>query len=579
MVAVALAIGGALVGLRGRGARLLGSRETAAAPISFEDVTTAAGIRFAHHNGAFGKKYMPETVGSGVAFLDYDGDGWLDLLYIDSSSWPERPSLKTTHPVLYRNMGDGTFTDLTRRAGLEFQQYGMGVAAGDFDNDGLTDLYFTALGPNRLFRNRGDGTFENVTARAGVAGMNVQPGGVKWKWSTSASWVDYDRDGRLDLMVLNYVKWMPENDVWCGEPQAKGYCPPVTYEGLPMSLYRNLGNGHFVDVSRITGISKALGKGFGIATADYDGDGWTDVAVANDTEANLLFMNRGGRAFDERGVESGIALAESGRARAGMGVDCGDWRNDGRFGLLIGNFAREGLALYANYGGTGTPSLREEAHKAGLGDSSLMSLTFGAFFFDFDNDGWLDAFAANGHIDDFVNSRDSQITYEQRPLVYRNTGDGGFSEMGTRMGPAMQTRIVARGAAAGDVDNDGDPDVALVWNGRKGLLWRNDGGNRNNWIGILLEGRRSNRDGIGAVVHVRAGGITRTATRKSGGSFLSESQPRLLFGLGDNTQADVEVRWPSGEVTRLPRLGSRHYYRLIEGRATASPGLPEAPRH
>jgi len=559
------------------GSRARGRTPARAVPagVQFEDVTTTAGIHFRHHSGAYGAKLMPETVGSGVAFLDYDQDGWMDLLYVDSAEWPERHSAaNTTHPVLYRNLGNGTFADVTRQAHLNFEQYGMGIATGDFDNDGDTDLFLTAIGPNHLMRNRGDGTFEECTHAAGVEGLKVEPGGTRWKWSSSAAWVDYDRDGHLDLVVLNYVKWTRENDVWCGAPHMKAYCGPTAYEGVPPTLYHNRGNGTFEDVTHAMGMDRKIGKGFGIATADYNGDGWPDLAIANDGEPNFLYLNRAGKRFEDAGGPAGIAVSDSGKVKAGMGIDCADWRNEGRFGLLIGNFARECLSLYRNEGST---RFTDEAYPAGLGDASQLFLTFGAFFFDFDNDGWQDAFAGNGHIDDFVNHNDSAISYQQRPLIFHNERAGHFREVGTSLGPAPQEKLVIRGTTYGDFDNDGDLDVALVWNNEKGLLWRNDGGNRKHWAGFLLEGRKSNRDGIGAVIRLTAGGITQSQVRKSGGSFLSEAHPRVLFGMDAAQTAEVEILWPSGTRTQLHNLPADHYYRVVEGADRAEPVSPHPP--
>jgi hypothetical protein len=540
--------------------------------IQFQDVTQSSGIRFVHHTGDYGAKLMPETVGSGVAFLDYDNDGFQDLLYIDSAPWPKkRTAANRTRPGLYHNNGNGTFTDDTHKAGLDFMQYGMGVAAGDYDNDGWTDLFLTAIGPNHLFHNRRNGTFEDVTSPAGVRGVDVQPGGIDWKWSSSASWLDYDRDGLLDLLVLQYVKWTIESDVFCGVADQKAYCPPTAYEGVPATLYHNLGAGKFKDVSAETGLVKASGKGFGVAVADYNGDGWPDIAIANDLEPNLLFLNKAGKRFEESGYAAGIAVNDSGTARAGMGLDCADWTNEGRFGLLVANFSRESLSLFRNEGERFT----NDAYSAGLGASSQLFLTFGVFFFDFDNDGRQDVFAANGHIDDLINAKDAAITYEERPLVYRNLGERKLEEVGEKLGPATLQKIVARGAVPGDFDNDGDEDIALVWNKKRGLLWRNDGGNANHWLGLVLHGTKSNRDGIGAIVRVKAGGLVQTLLRKSGGSFLSERDPRLLAGLGSARDADLEITWPSGEITHLSHVQSGSYYEVTEGQTNAVP-LPAA---
>lgn len=529
--------------------------------ITFTDVSGAAGIRFAHHSGARGKKWMPETVGSGVAFLDFDGDGLLDLFFVNGTDWPGRDA-RPHHPALYRNRGDGTFSEVTREAGLAVDVYGMGVAAADYDADGRVDLFLTCLGPNHLFHNEGNGRFRDVTREAGVAGEPVEPGGLRWKWSASASWLDYDNDGRLDLFVTNYVKWTPETDVWCGDTGKKAYCPPTAFEGVPNLLYRNLGNGAFKNVSAETGIAEHVGRSFGVAAADYDGDGWVDLAVANDTKENFFFRNEGGKRFVERALEAGIAVSEEGRARAGMGIDTADWQNNGRFGLVIGNFSREGLALYS---GTKGGSFQEVSYPSGVAEASLLSLTFGTFFFDYDLDGHQDIFAANGHIDDFVQMKDAAVTFEQKAQLFR--GDGNrFISQGASCGPAFATRRVLRGAAHADFDNDGDQDIAVVWNNHAGEVWRNDGGNQNRWVGFLLQGTKSNRDGIGAVVRITAGNVTQSAVRHSGGSFLSDSDPRVIFGLGKASHAEsLEVRWPSGAVSRFNQVEAGHYYRVTEG--------------
>lgn len=542
-----------------------------AAPVRFEDVSEGAGVRFVHHTGARGKKFMPETVGSGCAFLDYDGDGWLDVLYINGTDWPA-PDARPHLPALYRNNGDGTFTDRTREAGLALDVYGMGAAAADYDNDGDTDLFLTCIGPNHLFRNEGNGRFTDVTAAAGVAGRPVEPGGIRWKWSASAAWVDYDRDGKLDLFVENYVKWTPQTDPFCGESGRKGYCPPTNFEGVPNLLYRNEGGGRFRDVTDETGIGDHTGKSFGVAVADYNADGWPDLAVSNDTKENFLFLNREGKGFEERALEANIAVSPAGLTRAGMGIDAADWKNDGRPGLIIGNFSREGLALYQN---DGTALFQDVSYAANVGETSLLSLTFGAFFLDFNLDGWQDIFAANGHIDDFVQIKESMIRYEQLPLLYRGGPSGRFEEVTAQSGPALAVKRVLRGAGAGDYDNDGDLDIAVVWNNRRGELWRNEGGSANQWIGFVLEGKESNRDGIGATLRLGAGGVTQSAYRHSGGSFLSESDPRPRFGLGGSRTADfLEVEWPSGKKARYERLAAGRYYRVVEGAERLEPWSP-----
>jgi hypothetical protein len=534
---------------------------------AFTDVSEESGIAFKHHTGADKRKYMPETVGSGCAFLDYNGDGRLDVLYINATDWPG-VSAKKHRTSLYRNDGAGKFTDVAEAAGLGGDFYGMGVAVGDYDNDGHVDLYLTCLGPNHLFHNKGDGTFVDVTTRSGTEGLPVQPGGVRWKWSTGAAWLDYDRDGLLDLYVANYVKWTPKTDVYCATNGVKGYCAPDSYEGVPSLLYHNEGSGRFKEVGTDMGISTAVGKSFGVAVADYNEDGWPDLAIANDTSDNFLFLNQKGKGFSEEGLEAGLARSRAGITRAGMGIDVADWRNNGKYGLIIGNFAREGIAVFE---GQEDASFKEVTQETTVGPTSLLYLTFGAFFFDYDLDGWQDIFAANGHIDDFIELKDAAVGYLEVPLLFRGGASGRFESRGPQSGAAFTKARVLRGAAHGDFDNDGDPDIAVVWNNHSGELWRNDGGNANQWLGLSLQGTKSNRDAIGAVVKVSAGNQTQKSYRHSGASFLSESDPRLLFGLGRASTAAVEIEWPSGTHSRFENVKSGVYYQAIEGKDSLLP--------
>ncbi len=541
--------------------------------VRFVDVTSQAGIHFQHNNGAHGKKYMPETVGSGIAFLDYDNDGWQDVLLINGTNWPRDPDRHTTLK-LYQNRGDGTFADVTHESGLDVELYGMGVAVGDYDNDGWEDIYITALGPNHLFHNelgRGytSGTprhrafFHDVSVVAGVAGVPVPESGLRWKWSTSAAWFDYDRDGKLDLFVCNYVHWSPETDVFCGDNGRKSYCAPTSYIGVCCTLYHNEGNGRFRDVSEETNIRtpKTAGKSFSVAIADYNGDGWPDIAVTNDTWPNFLFINQQGKKFVEQGVEAGIAFGESGKAKAGMGIDAGDWNNNGRFGLLVGNFTGESLSLLEN---DGTGLFTDRSHAEGLGSPSLLSLSFGLFWFDYDLDGSLDALIGNGHIDDFIKTMNSQLSYRERPLLFHNDGHGRFTDRGQESG--LTQPLVARGAAYADIDNDGDLDVALLSNGERFVLYRNEGVSANHWIRFRTVGTRSNRDGIGAIVHVTHDRVVQTQTVHSGGSFLSESQHQPTFGLlRDEAASHVEVVWPDGAVEKADNLAGNAVYVVTEG--------------
>jgi hypothetical protein len=551
-----------------------------AASIRFTEVSDAAGVVFTHFTGARGKKYLPETIGSGLAFLDYDGDGWQDLLLMNGAAWPGDPNPHPT-PHLYHNRGNGTFEDVTPGSGLDRELYGMGAAVGDFDNDGDPDLYLTAVGPNRLLRNTrgaapgaGAPIFEDVTRSAGVAGAGPD---LRWKWSTSAVWLDYDRDGKLDLYVPNYVKWSPATDLFCGSPAGvKGYCPPDSYVGVPPTLYHNEGGGRFRDVSRSMGLpTSGTGKSFGVAVGDYNADGWPDLAVANDTWPNFLFLNEMGRRFTERGGASGLGWTEGAKTKAGMGIDAADWKNDGRFGLLVGNFSQESLSLFEN---DGAALFRDRASESGLGSTSLLFLTFGAFFCDFDLDGWLDAFTANGHINDLLDPRTSPVAYRERPLLYRNLADGRFEEVAVSAG--LTEPLVGRGAAWADWDNDGDADVAVLCGGGRARLYRNDAPPGRHWMRFRPVGRRSNRDGLGALVRVTTGAQTQSRYVKSGGSFLSESQRAPLFGLGPAARVDgVTVTWPSGAVTRSGPLDADRTYLLDErsGIAPAPSGTEPPP--
>jgi hypothetical protein len=546
---------------------------TAAPGVRFADVTDSAGIHFVHDNGGFGRKWMPETTGAGCAFLDYDGDGWQDLLLVNSGRFLLKDSKQGaaaagSRVVLYRNNGDGTFADATEHAGLRVDQYGQGVCVGDYDNDGFEDVYVTCLGPNYLFHNNGDGTFHDVSKPARVAGAPVN-GSRRWKWSSACCWFDYDQDGWLDLFVGNFVEWSPEIDVFCGEKGGlKDYCAPMAYKPLPNTLYHNNRNGTFTDVSEVTQLGEYLGKAWGVAAWDYNGDRWPDLAVSNDTEPNSLFVNHEGRYFTEEAAAAGIALSESGHAKAGMGIDVADWNNDGRFTLLIGNFSNEKLSLFRE---EGSGLMRDVADETGVGETSLPFLTFGLFFFDYNLDGWQDIFAANGHIQELVQQRNASITFRERPLLYRNERGVRFAEVAEQAGEPLRNRYVLRGCASSDFDNDGDPDILVVENNGRARLWRNDGGNRSHWIRFRLAGTRSNRSGIGAQVIVRAGGITQRQWVRSGASFLSQSDLRATFGLGAAPRIEeVEVLWPGGAREACRDLAGGQEYVITEGQGCAA---------
>lgn len=531
-------------------------------PIQFTDVTAQSGISFKHNSGSFGKKYLPETMGSGVCFLDYDDDGWQDILIVNSMDWPEHKSHKS-YPALYHNNRDGTFTDVTRDAGLATEMYGMGCAVGDFDNNGFDDVYITAVGSNHLFRNLGNGKFMDVTAKAGVS----DPG-----FSTSAIWVDYDNDGKLDLLISHYVEWSVEKDQFCTlDGKNKSYCTPQAYKGQSVTLFHNKGNGVFENVTKRAGLYDPSSKSLGIAMLDYDDDGWMDLFVANDTEPDKLYHNNRNGTFTDMAVVAGVAYGESGTTRAGMGADAGDYDHSGRQGLVVGNFTNEGLALYHN---DGSGLFRDESLSSGVGSASLKSLTFGAFFFDYDLDGFLDIFTANGHVADDISVLQPTLKYEQVPLVFHNSGNGKFEDASARLGSALRRAVVGRGAAYGDFDNDGDLDLLLTTNNGPARLLRNDNGNKNDMLRIKTVGTRSNRDGIGAEVTLTTNkNVRQVAMVKSGSSYLSQSELPLTFGLGkpeDGKAVKLEIRWPSGHKDAISNVKPNQFITIQEGKGIVS---------
>lgn len=526
--------------------------------IAFTDVTAQAGIHFKHNSGADGRKLLPETMGSGAAFIDYDNDGWQDVLLVNSTKWKNGKGAHSTM-VLYHNNKDGTFTDVTAQAGLAVEMYGMGVAVGDFDNDGYDDIYVTGVGGNKLFRNLGNGKFQDVTARAGV-----RDGG----FSTSAAWFDYDDDGKLDLFVCNYVEWTIETDQFCSlDGTNKSYCTPAKYKGQSNRLYHNLGNGRFEDVTQRAGLYDPTNKGMGVAVLDYDGDGKLDLFVANDTEPNKLYRNNGNGTFTDIAMTAGVAVSEMGAARAGMGVDAADFNNSGKPGLIVGNFTNESMAIYCNEGGG---LFADIAGSSGIGKMSQQSLTFGTFFFDYDLDGLPDILAVNGHVADDIQKVQPSVTYAQPPHLFRNLGGGRFQEVTARVGRSLARSIVGRGAAYGDFDNDGDLDVLITVNNGAARLLRNDNANKNDMLRVRTVGTRSNRDGIGAVVTVyTSAGKKISQMVKSGSSYCSQSELPLTFGLGkpaDGKTLKVEVRWTTGQVETISNVAPNQFITLEEGR-------------
>jgi hypothetical protein len=527
--------------------------------VTFLDVTQQAGIRFVHNNGAFGKKFLPETLGPGVAFIDYDNDGWPDIFLVNGMDWPGHASKHST-PKLYHNNHDGTFTDVTHKVGLDaVEMFGMGVAVGDFDNDGYDDLFVTAYGQSHLFHNNGNGTFTDVTQKAGLGGVQ--------EFSTGAAWVDYDKDGRLDLVVANYVRWSPESDLYCTlDGKSKSYCTPESYKGTSVRLWHNRGDGTFEDVTKKAGLGDPTSKTLGIAVLDYDGDGWPDLLLSNDTQPNKLYRNNGNGTFTEKAVLAGVAFSEDGVARAGMGVDTADYDRSGHPSLLITNFANQMLSLYHN---EGTGLFVDEAPQSEIGRASLLTLGFGCFFFDYDLDGWPDVFVANGHIDPDIQRVQANVKYAMPPHLFRNMGNGKFEEVTKSVGAAFSAPRVARGAAYADIYNDGRLDVLMATNGGPAVLFRNEaaGGAANRSLRVKLVGTKSNRDGIGATVRVTAAGETQTQMMRSGSSYLSASELVLTFGLAQHEKAEsVEITWPSGQVDHLTNVAVGQTIVATEGK-------------
>lgn len=516
------------------------------------DVARHAGIVFVHNTGAFGKRFLPETMGPGCAFIDYDKDGAPDILLVNGSDFPGHKSKRTTLK-LYRNNGKGQFSDVTARAGLGVEIYGMGAAIGDYDNDGWDDIYVTALNESRLFHNEQNGTFRDVTKTSGTN----NPG-----YGASAAWFDYDKDGRLDLFVTNYVQWTEKGDLYCTlDGRNKSYCTPEAYKGDTSRLFHNLGGGRFEDVTQKSGIHDPTSKALGVALIDYDNDGWLDLAVANDTERNKLYRNNRNGTFTEQGTQAGIAFSEDGVARGAMGIDAADFDRSGYPSLAVGNFSNQMMGLYHN---EGNRFFIDVAPASSIGRATLLSLSFGLFFFDYDLDGLEDIFVANGHIEPEISRIQPQVTFAQVPHLFRNEGGGKFRDVAGKLG--FTRKLVARGSAYGDIDNDGRPDILLVTNGGPAYLFRNATGTPNNAIRINTVGTRSNRNGIGATIKVASANGPGWQMVRSGSSYCSQSELTLTFGLGKAAQADsVEITWPSGQKDTLRNLKANHTYTIEEG--------------
>jgi len=522
----------------------------------FTDVTTAAGINFKHNSGAFGGKFLPETLGSGCAFIDYDRDGWPDILLINAMDWPGHKRQRSTLQ-LYHNNRNGTFTDITKRAGLDIEMYGMGAAVGDYNNDGFPDILITCVGQNRLFRNTGKRTFEDVTKSSGLFGRQG--------FSTSALWFDYDRDGLLDLFICNYVRWAPEHDVFCSlDGKQKSYCTPEAYRGDTCWLFHNRGNGTFEDVTATSGIFDSSSKSLGVAMFDYDQDGWPDLVVANDTQPNKLYKNLRNGKFKDVAVEAGLAFSSEGKARAGMGIDIADYENSGKPGVVITNFDNEMVGLYR---AAGNGNFDDVALASGVGAASKNTLGFGCSFLDADLDGSLDLLVANGHIDDTVRNIRGNTGYAQAPQLFLNSGKSKFRDIAAEVAGGFQSAKVGRGLACADFDRDGDVDVLLTTNNGPAYLYRNDQTSGNHSIRFHLIGTKSNRDAIGARVRIFQNGLTQSRLVKSGSSYLSQSELPVTFGLGKQDHVErAVIDWPSGQSQEFKNLQPQRSYECTENK-------------
>ncbi len=527
-------------------------------PVTYVDVARSAGITFQHDNAASSEKYLIETMGSGCGWIDYNQDGLLDLYLVNGAATRLYKPQHQLRSALYRNNGDGTFSDVTTQAGVGAEGlFGMGIAVGDYDNDGYPDLYVTGYDRSILYRNNGNGTFTDVTAHAGVANQNM--------WGSSAAWFDYDNDGRLDLVIANYVDWSPDNNLWCGEHKEgyRGYCRPDAYHPQTPTLYHNNGDGTFTDVSKSSGVGAKAGNGLGVVTFDYDNDGWQDIFIANDAMPNFLFHNNRDGTFREVGYMAGAAVSIDGRTEAGMGTDAGDTMGNGWLDLIVTHLDFEQARLYRNLK---DGSFEDVTFQAKLGFTTFHLSGFGVRFMDYDNDGARDVLMANGHILDNIQLIHADTRYAEPKLMHRNIGRGVFENVSAKLGPDFVLPRVSRGAAVADYDNDGDLDILVSNNGQPAQLLRNDGGNKYHWLEIFLVGTKSNRDGVGARVKVVAGDLTQYDQRKGGMSFQSAQDPRLHFGLGKRETIDsIEIQWPSGMQTKLSNIKADQIITIKEG--------------
>jgi len=537
---------------------------------SFTDIARTAGLAFTHDNAASPEKYLIETMGSGCGWLDYDQNGLFDIYLVNGAATrlytPKRP----LRSALYKNNGDGSFTDVTEHAGVGAEGlFGMGVAVGDYDNDGFPDLFVLGYGRCILYHNNGDGTFSDVTPRAGVGNVG--------KWGSSAAWFDYDNDGKLDLVIANYVDWSPENNFYCGSkgPGLRSYCHPDVYDGQPPTLYHNNGDGTFTDVSNRSGLGQKPGNGLGVVTFDYDDDGWQDVFIANDSMPNFLFHNNRDGTFREVAYSAGVAVGIDGQFEAGMGADAADTTGSGRPDLVVTHLDQQLARLYRNLG----DGLFEDAtYRSKISYATFHMSGFGVRFIDYDNDGRRDLFMANGHVLDNIQLYHAETRYAEPKLMFHNAGAGLFEDVSGQLGPDLLLPRVSRGVAIGDFDNDGDLDILVSNNGQPPQLLRNDGGSSNHWLQLFLIGTRSNRDAVGARVRVTAGDLVLYDERKGGMSYQSAQDPRLHFGLGQCSAIDqIEIKWPSGGLTKLTNLKADQILAIEESKGLVHRPFPRVP--
>jgi enediyne biosynthesis protein E4 len=528
-------------------------------PIFEEIPASVSGLVWDHENAMSADRYLPETMGPGVAFLDYDNDGWMDIYMVNSGPCDFYKPATPLKNALYRNNRNGTFTDVTDAAGVPGGTFGMGVAVGDYDNDGYSDMLVTSYGPPILYRNNSNGTFTDVTAKSGLLAAPA--------WTTSAVWFDYDNDGRLDLFLCSFVEFSLKSNVFCGDNKLgkRFYCIPRVFKPTPSALFHNNGDGTFTKASDGTDIQRAMGKALGVVATDINGDGMLDLFVANDTVQNFLFANRGKGKWEEIGLKSEVGFSANGTPRSGMGVDATDFDQDGRQDLFVANVDQEMFSLYRN---DGSEFFSDVAAAHGVAQATRLLSGWGLKFFDYDNDGQIDLFLANGHPDDMIESYSQQVKYKEPLLLFHNEG-GKLKNVSAGAGPAFQKVFPARGLAIGDYDNDGRIDVLIGNNGEKSALLRNRAGEGHHWLGIRLQGTGCNRDAIGALLTWSAGGAKRSRLKVAGGSYLSSHDPREVLGLGSAATVDwVEIKWPqpSGRVERFTELPVDRYVTITEGK-------------